>query len=751
MALDLTSCDREPIHIPGAIQPHGALVALSPSDLTVTDLSENADRFLGFEARALLGRGVRALLPEEDGPELEALLRSDRITDYNPLSFTRGEGRERGRLHGVGHHHAGALILELEVESERTGPRPDPYRQSRSAMARLRSAKDLEELCGEAVKEVRRITGFDRVVIYRFDGEWNGSVLAEDRDDKAEPYLGLHFPASDIPAQARALYSANWLRLIPDVDYKPARILSLRGPTQPLDLSQSFLRSVSPIHLEYLRNMGCTASMSISLMREGRLWGLISCTHLSGPRHLSYEERSACELVGEFMSTLLPNRENVVHYAQRIRAKVVHGRLLERMTSSPDFATGLIDPPDDLLELCGASGAAIHFNGQTRVVGIAPEDRHLQALIHWLAERPNQELYSTDCLTRDYPPAKHFQDAAAGLIAASMSRGRNNYVLWFRPEVIQTVSWGGDPHKPAVAAGDMSASRLSPRKSFALWKETVRERSLPWEEFEVEAASELRNAIIDVVLERSEALIRLNTELERSNFELDSFAYAASHDLKEPLRGIHNYISLVLRGAREGELSHESRSRMETVVRLTQRMESLINSLLHYSQVGRTELSLRETDMNALVDQTIELLKPRLDEAQVEVRRSSPLPPAHCDRVRMIEVFTNLITNAIKYSDEAKKRVEIGCVAADGGQAAYFVRDNGIGIDPEFHDTVFRIFKRLHTRDKYGGGTGTGLTIIKRIIERHNGRIWIESKPGEGSTFLFTLADGLSRVSEAKP
>jgi two-component system, chemotaxis family, sensor kinase Cph1 len=277
----------------------------------------------------------------------------------------------------------------------------------------------------------------------------------------------------------------------------------------------------------------------------------------------------------------------------------------------------------------------------------------------------------------------------------------------------------------------------------------VRGSSLPWKDYELEAAQELRRNIIDIVLQRSEELLKLNTELERSNVELDSFAYAASHDLKEPLRGIHNYTSLVLR-EESGQLRPTNRTRMDTVVRLTQRMESLINSLLHYAQVGRTELSLRETDLNEVLASVLELLKPRIDEAQMEVRIPSPLPPARCDRVRMVEVFTNLITNAIKYNDKETKWVELGATHSPEGSTVYFVRDNGIGIKPEYHEAIFRIFKRLHGRDKYGGGTGTGLTIVKRLIERHNGRVWLESQPGEGTTFFFTLGSEKDDPSAAE-
>ncbi len=740
-SVDLTNCDKEPIHIPGAIQPHGVLLALREPELTLTHVSENAEAILGVPARQLLGTALGELVdPALRGP-LEASLRSERLKQHNPLKVMRRVGGEERFFDGIAHRHQGKLLLELEPSSEKVSvPFLSFYHAVREALSRLRDTRDLQELCEAAVQEIRRLIGFDRVLIYRFDAEWNGSVLAEARDARADPYLGLHFPASDIPRQARELYQLNLLRIVPATQYTPARVLALPEAEAegPLDLSFSVLRSVSPIHLEYLRNMGAGASMSISLLKEGKLWGLISCTHVSGPRYVPYELRTACEFLGEVVSSLLTAKEGNEDYDQRLRARSLQTVLLERMTREVDFVSGLLEPEPGLLELVHAHGAAIHFQGRTLVVGTAPNDEQLAGLFEWLGTRAGEEVFVTDRLASEYPEAEAFRDVAAGLIAASLSRGRNNSVLWFRPEVVQTVNWSGNPTKPVeVANGELW---LHPRTSFELWKETVRGRSLPWKPYEVEAAAELRKAIIDVVLQRSEELLKLNTELARSNVELDAFAYAASHDLKEPLRGIHNYTTLVLREV-GGSLPEATRSRLDTVVRLTQRMESLINSLLHYSQVGRMELSLRETDLNEVLAQVLELLKPRLEEARMEVRLPRPLPSARCDRVRIAEVFTNLITNALKYNDKADKWVEIGAVP-DGDEArfTFYVRDNGIGIKPEYHEAIFRIFKRLHGRDKFGGGTGTGLTIVKRIIERHEGRLWLESTPGQGSTFFFTLS-----------
>lgn len=254
------------------------------------------------------------------------------------------------------------------------------------------------------------------------------------------------------------------------------------------------------------------------------------------------------------------------------------------------------------------------------------------------------------------------------------------------------------------------------------------------------------------LLHRNEELQQLNLELTRSNQELDSFAYIASHDLKEPLRGIHNYSHFLLEDYAE-QFDEEGAGKLQTLIRLTQRMETLIDSLLYYSRVGRAELAVRATNLDATLDETLELLAPRLQESGVEVRRPRPLPTVEADQARIGEVFTNLMTNAVKYNDKAEKWVEIGWEEGPGAgdeglekegdpnipAPIFYVRDNGIGINAVNREQVFRIFRRLHGREEFGGGVGAGLTIARKIVERHGGRIWLESTPGEGTTFYFTL------------
>ncbi|MGH1396286.1 MAG: ATP-binding protein, partial [Trichormus sp.] len=606
-------------------------------------------------------------------------------------------------------------------------------------MIKLQAATTISELSQILVKEVQKITGFDRVLVYRFDENWHGSVIAEEKPEYLTSYLGLYYPASDIPQQARKLYTQNWLRLIPNVNYQPAKIIPTNNPinNRPLDLSSSVLRSVSPLHIEYMQNMGVSASMSISIIKNQQLWGLISCHHQS-PKYVPYEIRSACEFLGQMTSIEMSAKEDSEDIAEKIKVKSVHSKLIEYISIENNFIDALIHHQPNILDLVNAEGAAVCFNGQCYLVGNTPTTPDIHDLVEWINQNLHQEIFFTDSLAAVYPEAENLRNVASGLMALSISKSQKNYILWFRPEVVQTVNWGGNPHKPVEVTVN-GGTRLSPRKSFELWKETVLLKSLPWKSYQVNAALELRSAIIGVVLRKADELAQLNIELERSNKELDAFAYIASHDLKEPLRGIHNYSNFLMEDYGE-IINADGKEKLMTLIRLTQRMEDLIDSLLHFSRLGRVDLIMQPTNLNDVVHRILDMLRVRIEESGVEIRIPRPLPTVYCDRVQLGEVFSNLIANAIKYNDKPNKWIEIGYFD-NLRPITFYIQDNGIGIREKHFDSIFRIFKRLHGPSKYGGGTGAGLTIAKKIVERHSGTIWLESTYGEGSTFYFTLQE----------
>ena len=742
--LDLTDCNHEPIHIPGLIQPHGVLLVLQEPDLTIIQVSSNTLDLISISPDKLLGKPLLTLLAPKQIAAIRQCLSED-FDHVNPLDISIERATKVLLFDGIVHRQNALIFLELEPKQEsQKADFFEFYQRAKGMITKIQKAPTLLKMSEAVVKEVRMVTGFDRVMIYRFDAEGAGQVIAEDRADSLNSYLGLYYPQNDIPEQAKQLYTLNWLRLIPDATYQPSALVPAHNPVDncPTDLSLSVLRSVSPGHLEYLSNMGVRASMSISLIKEQKIWGLIVCHH-STSRYVPYRVRTMCEFVGQVMSVELSNKEAREDLDYKITLKSLQGKLVESLSQSERFLDGLLQLDSNLLDLVSASGAAICTVDQIIRIGQTPPETELTALGDWVKTQIQHSLFQTHSLVQLYPAAASFQAVASGLLALELSKFHQNYIFWFRPEVIQTVNWAGNPNN-SVEVTDSGERRLLPRKSFKKWQETVQGCSLPWKACEIEVVAELRNLIVGVILKQADNLAKINLELERSNIELDSFAYIASHDLKEPLRGIHNFSNFLMEDYAE-VLDTDGVAKLHTIVRLTQRMEDLINSLLHYSQLGRVELSRQPNNLNEVARQAIDTLRISQPQSLLEFRLPRPLPNISCDRGQITELFINLLTNAVKYNDKSEKWVEIGFIESDRGNpedpflSTFYVRDNGIGIPPDDLERVFQIFKRLYAQDEYGGGTGAGLTIVKKIVERHEGKIWVESTLDEGSTFYFTL------------
>ncbi len=729
-AVDLNSCDREPIQIPGAIQPHGVLLALREPSLAVSQVSENVARILGRQVEEVLGEPLSSILDAASAAAVWAALSGDRWQELNPLHISA-----RGRhFDGIVHRHQGAAILELEPL---TGPRePGTHHPLRRALIGLQHAETFAALCGVVVQEVRQLTGFERVILYRFDEEGNGTVEAEAKEASLEPYLGLHYPASDIPQQARQLYLQNWLRIIPDASYTPARLVPLLRPQTgaPLDLSFSVLRSVSPIHLEYMANMGVRAAMSISLIVSGRLWGLISCANHSGPRLVPYELRSACEMIGRLTSLQLSavaDRETAALHAAR--RDTVH-RLVETMrTTDPSrpLLESLLGQGSDLCEAVGASGAAVVRGGQAMVFGRAPEPEVAVEISRCLDTR--EEPFATASLSALFPAAAAVRELASGLMSFSLPGAPPARLLWFRPEMIQTVTWGGDPRKPAALD---PALRLRPRASFEAWKEVVRSRSLPWTATDVETAEDLRRYAVELDLGRQ--VVREQRAVQAR----DDLVAVVSHDLKNPLGLIASQAALFLRfinPADEGSV--RLRGGVERMQRAVERMSALIHDLLDLAKIeaGRFALQRRPEDVHDMMEEALLILRPLAEAKRITVEDEILGGSAvSADRERVYQVLSNLIGNAVKYTPEGG-RIRLRVEPADKS-ILVTVADTGPGLRPE---QLPHIFDRYwQARNDSRDGSGLGLFIAKGIVEAHGGRIWAESTPGAGAVFRFTLPIG---------
>lgn len=737
-------CDHVKIHTPQAIQPYGCMVVLSDPELEIVQVSANLGEFWGVEPADIWDTTLDQWLDAATYDQIRQGLQGD-FAAISPLPIQMGDRPLNAILHRAA---SGSIILECEPRNPNAqGDFFDFYRLAYPSLQRLRSAHTLTELSNLIAAEIRRLSGFDRVMVYRFGSDQAGQVIAEAKRDDLVSYQGLHYPATDIPKPARRLFSVNPIRTIPDATYAPVPLVSHpdRAELPPLNLTHSSLRSVFPFHLLYLHNMGVAASMTISLLKEGRLWGLIACHHET-PRLVTYDLRTVCAFLGQAFALELTAKEDHEQLDAKLQLRRVQSRFIDQVSQADNCLTSLASDRDGLLQMVNATGAAIYSDGDIITVGVTPSDMEIAQLVDWLQHRKTGDWWSTDALAKVYPPAAQWQAMASGLLMLAITRIRKNYVLWFRPEQLQYVTWAGEP-MPAEDRAPEGVGMLMPRRSFEAWCETVRGKSQPWQPCEVEGAIELRSAIVGIVMRQADELAALNLELQRSNTELDAFAYIASHDLKEPLRGIHNYATFLLEDYGE-HLAADGTQKLETLLRLSRRMEDLIEALLHFSRLGRQDIELRPVDLNDLIQTVIEVFSVSQNVDALDIRIPESLPVVQGDRILLEEVMTNLFTNALKYNDRPDKWIEVGVTQQaspvlltrrEHTYVTLYVRDNGIGIRDRHLESIFRIFKRLHGPGKYGGGTGAGLTIVKKIIERHGGQIWVESQYGHGCTFYFTL------------
>jgi light-regulated signal transduction histidine kinase (bacteriophytochrome) len=733
-SLDLTSCDREPIHIPGGIQPHGFLLNVSQDDFCVRQASENVAALLGRPLDGILGRPLDDLIGAE---HTELVTRSLLNTTHlsQPVYAGAVALGKAGYFDVIVHRSGKATLVEFEPV-QRSGAAD--FRLLYAVMGRflktLSHVDSIDAICEYAVRSIREITGMGRVFLYSFDHNDDARVMAESLEPGYPSYSGQRFPASDIPQQARRLYLASHVRLIADANYQPALLAPLLDPETgaPTDLSFAGLRAVSPVHLQYMKNMGTLASMSISLVIKGRLWGMISC-HDASPRFVPFEVRTACEQLGQILALRIESiiENNDYAYRLKLRGKLVS--ILAALSQPEEFVHNMNNASQDLLMLMDAAGAALVFEGDTILFGSTPARREVDALVDWLGAG-NSELSHSNSLSRDFPPAAAYAGCASGMLAMSISRTRRHYVIWFRPELVQTVEWAGNPsHKDS---GHGQAAPLTPRKSFEVWRETVRGTSAPWQRSELEVALEFRSAILGIVLARAEEMAGLADELGRANKELESFSYSVSHDLRAPLRHIVGFTDLLteLEGS---SLNERARRYLKNIAESARFAGKLVDDLLSFSQMGRSALHVSATDMQLVVKAAIRRVTQDAQDRDIEWS-VGPLPVIRCDATFMELAVYNLLSNAVKYSRN-RPVASISVHAETTTDATIFhFADNGVGFSMEYAHKLFAVFQRLHRMEEFEG-TGIGLANVRRIVERHGGQVWAKGVLNEGAVFSFSI------------
>ncbi|MDA8870011.1 GAF domain-containing protein [Rhizobiaceae bacterium] len=492
--VDLTSCDREPIHQLGAVQSFGFLIAVS-TDWIVSRVSQNIGEFLDTTPEDMVGAHLHDVLDEDALHALRGLTQGLRGTDAIERGASMNIGASCGPVDVAMYLSDSLIVIEAEPAEEKL---LNAMGLVRTLTGRLQGTSDLDGLLKEAARQMRAIVGFDRVMIYRFEADDTGEVVAEAASSTMEPFLGLRYPASDIPKQARALYLRSMLRIIWDTTEFGVPIVPQVGPSgERLDLSMSVLRSVSPIHLEYLTNMGVRASMSVSIIVDGKLWGLFACHHLE-PRRISLERRTAAELYCQMASWLIESRARDENVAYEERSRILHNRLMATVANEGSTMGAILGHAGEIAELVESDGIGIWIDGQMELHGSTPTADEFKALIRHISTAPAGRAFATDELGANYPNARDYAERAAGVLAIPISRQPRDYLVFFRREVARSVKWAGDPTKTATPGPN--GQRLSPRKSFKAWHEVVSGKSAAWSATDIRIAEALRATLLEVIL-----------------------------------------------------------------------------------------------------------------------------------------------------------------------------------------------------------------------------------------------------------
>ncbi|MGB3547004.1 MAG: ATP-binding protein [Saprospiraceae bacterium] len=738
-AYDLTNCDKEPIHHIRLVQSHFYLLAVRPSDLHIQFASANAAELFGQPLDRLLGQSLRPLLPADTARQLSLYGTDTGEAPANPLLLELPGAAAAYDLTLIPQDDL--LLLEIEPANRDYGTGQRQQFALAAAVQHLQQAADFSHLVRTMAAEVRAFGGYDRVMIYRFDGDHNGEVIAEEKLPELTPYLGLHYPASDIPAQARALYLRNRTRILADRTAATAPIHAAPGlpAAASLDLSDCVSRGVSPIHLEYLGHMGVRATLSLAVVVEEKLWGLVVCHH-GQPRPLNYLERGFFNLLGTVFSGTLSLYLAKAKREESLRINSVCSRLFERMSRGNQVHEGLIEGEPNLLDLNDANGCALYYEDRLSVLGKTPAAAEIQQLIGWLQsgapQTDGREIFLTDRLAQHYAPAEKLLDSAAGLLAIAIHPEQGEYILWFKPEERQTVNWGGDPGKKAVF--DEVRGRISPRKSFDSWAQVVEGRSLPWPDSALPAARLLCDQIRDVITANANELKAINRQLQRAYEEMESFSYSVSHDLRSPLRAIAGF-SQILEEDYHDKLDEEGKETIQVIQQSVKRMGSFIDGILHYGRITYGAMKTEQIDLVELTRNVWADLSTERTDCEVDLTIADNLPAIRGDAQLIYRLMLNLLGNAIKYRcPERSATIHLGY---DEEKTAWFIRDNGIGFDDKQQEQVFAMFTRL-VPETYADGSGVGMAIVKRIVNMHGGKVWAESRPDEGAAFFFTVANG---------
>lgn len=748
---DLTSCDTEPIHEIGSVQPYGALLAVDASSLVVSHASENLGKYLDLETTEALGQPLADIIGEAACQDLLQCQLEPRAPHLlRPWFFSPPSGSGNlQRIECLPHKHGGKIIIEMLQMDE---GHADVWQQDllrQNIISQLMNTDSLAGLSTVSASLIREVTGFDRVMIYRFAEDGHGEVIAE-ATDRADSFMGLHYPASDIPEPARRHFTLNLIRAISDINAVPSPILTGDGEKadttsgQPLDLTYSKLRAVAPVHIEYLNNMGVGASMSISLVSNDELWGLVACHHYS-PHHLSSSVLRFCEMLGGTVSTLLQNLQNTELLRHSIMAERTAFDLEMTARANPDLHEVVTGYAENLMKMVDASGMIFNVAGKRLRFGTVPGGGlDFNALSSDLQDgvAVTSHLSSLTNLTSEQVKF------ASGAAYLELSEDGEDYLVFLREQYEHAISWAGKPEKVEVI-GEDGVERLSPRGSFALWRQERLGRSKPFSPIDREVLRIMRRALFALnSLNRERAAVTAQKQAEASQARLrmtlmeaarkssmGELAGALAHEVNQPLAAVTNYVNACRQELYnyQVDVPDSINELINLAVDEASRAADLVRRLRNFISTG--ELIKEQSDLNLVIVQAAEFGVVADDGGSaiaLENRLDNSLKPVLIDPVQVGQVVLNLVRNSVEAMRGEQGTITLTS-SRDGNMVVVSVADTGPGVPPEESEMLFEPFHSSTT-----SGMGIGLSLCRSIVEAHDGKIWLE--PGTvGADVRFSL------------
>ncbi|MDA0176523.1 Phytochrome, two-component sensor histidine kinase [Mesoflavibacter sp. HG96] len=725
---DINKCEDEPIHLIPNVQQFGCLLVLDYKD-TIIQCSNNTIDILNIASQELLGTKI----------DKHISLDLKNTSGNNPIITTCNTIPILINVH----EYESYVILDIEQLSDTDWDQFQFQQYMINSLNNLSNCNNLTDLSNNITQTTKDLFDYDRVMLYKFDEHWNGQIIAETKEEHLTSWLGINYPATDIPANARQLFLKQGVRVISNVEETNAALTpTVNCVTNSLtDISKSHFRAASPFHIEYLKNMKVSATLTCAIVNDDKLWGLIACHNYSA-KSLSFQKRQACLLYSKMISNQISIKQSNFYLQKINNHSTVRLKLVENMSEKWDLIKGLTQHNVTGLNLLESDSFIIAYNDTIYNLGNTLEQTILKKLIKELEQLTKQsDYFISNNISEDINWLKTYSKDISGVMYFRISKKSNESVLWIRKEKIDTKIWGGNLDK--INIEKETNSRLSPRKSFEKWSQYVKHTAIKWEAHEVSAAKALVNDIKNIIVTKFSEVNKLNKQLRNLNQELESFSYSVSHDLRGPLRGIDGFAN-ILKEDYFDVLDDFGKESVETIINSAEKMNSLMDDILSYSGLSKVDKIDDYHNLNNIISDVLkdnDLLK---NNPKTNIIINPNLPEIFGDKMMIYQLISNLITNAFKYSSKVDNpKIEIDYYN-DGEKNIYFVKDNGIGFKPEYSKKIFGVFMRLTNKDY--SGTGVGLAIAQRIVYRHSGDIWAESQLNKGAKFNFYFGQNEKRI-----